>query len=258
MQFTNLNKLVRLFLLGSCALYLLYLAFPNATDEIKDQLGQAGDGLSIPIGLVFLGLITALGSLVEGLAELVTSPFLKFVVRKSRYPSWLSRGERIVDVENWKAAFERAAKTPQGRVLLDFEAVQADPKSVGAAILHRHAPTEHVKYVDAHYWTFMLASALSILATLSMIPLGRSLVDADFSPLAVLLIPPCIGVPSICAFWVLAINNYLYTWLAVFRFSCLWLWKRGAIPPPELTEAPASNVVPPPGPACSPLTPGSS
>lgn len=222
MQFTNLNKLVRLFLLGSSAALFLAPALTSPVGGVVASLGLDKAGFAIPLGLIFLGLITALGCVVEGLSDCTLSRLVRWVAKNPDVARWFLKEEQATRVSGWQATFKKALvgtkRFPAAILTSDRER-----KSFAAAIFHKTAPADHLRHVDAHYGIFMLSSGLAVLFACLGTPVALSLLPASASNVNRAGV---IAIFILCSYalCVQAIDNYLYTWEATFRYGCLWLW----------------------------------
>ncbi len=223
MQLTEINKLVRLFLLGSCAALLLGLYIPGVFLRLP-AAGLNKEIFAIPLGVVFLGLVTALGCVVEGFAQCTVG---KLCQESLRYP-WVSRflfrRTEISRVDDWRCDFEEASRATKTFPRASMALVKQQ-RSLAAGLTHKYAPPEYVKYTEAHNNIFVLCSGLAVLLPFFWPPLlilwnsGRySIWVACGSALFFVL-----GIHFLCS---LALHNYLYVWEASFRFGCIMLWER--------------------------------
>ena len=222
MQITDINKLVRIFLLGSCGAFLLALYFREMLPSLLAGIDK--QGFAIPLGLLFLGVITALGSAIEGFAHLTIASLLRASVEHKWIANIFCRCKEIKRVHHWRDDFQEACKRAAD-IPHESRAVEFQQRSLSAGLVHKSAPAEHVKYLDIHYNIFMLSSGLSVLFFLSPFSLVPVFIEKGAPETTVRLVTMgCLVAGfSLCS---LALLNYLFVWEASFRYGCLLLWEK--------------------------------
>ncbi len=233
MQITDINKLVRIFLLGSFGTFLLALHLREMLSALSNGLDK--QGFAIPLGLLFLGVITALGSAIEGFAHLTIVKVVRASIDRPLIGRLLWREKEVERVHHWQADFQEAS-----RRAADFpyvsKAVALQQRSLAGGLVHKSAPAEHVKYIDTHYNIFVLSSGLAVLFFGSPIPLVPVFIERGATDITLMLLTTgCLAAGySLCS---LALLNYLFVWEASLRYGCLLLWEKPKESPIQPTVA---------------------
>jgi hypothetical protein len=208
--------------------------------------GLDKQGFAIPLGLIFLGLITALGCAVEGFAQFTLAKLIQASVKHPKIAEAFCKGEEVARVRDWQQDFEEAL-----RRAMDFpdtsQALRNQAKSFAGGIFHKTVSPDQVKYVDTHYNVFMLSSGLAILAFFSPLPTAMALIEVGSST-ALLSLAIFLCLAAAYSLSSLALGNYLFVWEASFRYGCLLLWekpKKSAVQPKFPNKYPHDLGVPP-------------
>lgn len=221
MQITALNKLIRLFLIGAFA------ALPVATvywSELRAFLGSAAflekAGLAIPVSLLILTVASAVGCLIEGLADVTLRRLLQRTMQSKKLAALVLKSDEHSLVNSWRLRFESA--TRRVGIFPEFLLEPNDsPKSLASAILHNKGLEAHVRWVDTHYSMFMLASGFGLVILASTAYPIFLLFHSGFSIFVLGVAGGCLAATyCICVF---AVDNYLYAYEAIYRFAYLWI-----------------------------------
>jgi len=220
MHFTTLNKLIRLFLIGSFGFLLAVAISEQFRDFLNDVLNTQPSESAVVLSLVFFSTAIVLGALVEGLADATTRPWLEGALQSRWRAALFLKGAEFDQINTWKSGIRSLS------VDSDFDALfEKYPKSLTSSILHKYALPNHVTFVDTHYSMFMMASSFVALVGL-VIPTSLVYVligQITLGQFGVSLFLALAGLFVLCIF---ALDNLLYSWLAIYRHAWLWLWER--------------------------------
>lgn len=223
MPFTSLNKVVTLFLVGSLALGWVVVVWWAAFLNLLRQLeGAPGSAMAVA-SAVFIALAGAAGVVIDGLADIVVRKPLKWVARRRNAARLFWQTSLFDSMDSWRLWLESASQWhASGRpAAKDLPHPEARSFQLAAGLFQQHASQHHFEWVISHYSTYYLATSSSLVLALScIIPIRWSLLGSlSVADAAWLLVAITV---LLYASLSLAVDRYLYTYVASFRFAALW------------------------------------
>jgi hypothetical protein len=221
-QLTTLNKVIRLFLIGTIAILPITAIYWHEVSRFIDNSQSLGkSSLAIPMSFSFLAVAALIGCVIEGLSDVTLRRFLQGTMRSRSLSKFFLKSKEHDSVSRWSTEFIALAEEIDAFPKIT-ENLRDSSHSLASAILHAKGVESHVKWVDTHYSMFMLSSNFALILLTLALYLPRLLVDGTISPsLCIFSVGGCLfATYCLCIF---AVDNYLYAYEAIFRHAYFWI-----------------------------------
>lgn len=221
MPLSNLNKIIAHFLVGVLVLLWVAILFWNSIYKFilsHEQIENAS--VAVILSLLLLAGSSVGGAIIEGVSDMTLRKLVKRTRTHRALAKVFGQGSVQESLLIWESAFCCCAKLdPSFTSILD--AGRRTVAELASGIFYKNASKEEIEWVISHYATYYLATNYLVVYVLFGI-LGVRVVVANSGWAATLLF---LGVLMSAFYftWSLAVDRYLYSYFARFRFSALWL-----------------------------------
>jgi hypothetical protein len=228
MPVSTLNKVISLLVIGSLATAaLLVSCWPLVSTFLTANVKPAGiSGIGLIGFLVFTASALFLGGVIDGVAELFIRPVVLRSLGGPHFCRFFGMRRMFEFAQKWET---RTSNLVINRNLFS-DWGKIDPqgaRQIATAIFFARASKDHVDLVASHHSTYHLATGFVVIVPFIyaailvsvIIPNGESWAHATVYGLLCL-----VGALVVCYFLlVLAVERYLYTFGATFRFAAICL-----------------------------------
>ncbi len=231
MPFSDLNKVVSLFLVGSLVLLLLAaLGF----EELTSAMGKTGfdsaenkpTGFILLVGtFAFFGLSALAGAMIEGLTDLTLRNWIKKSRGNSRVAYWFRQPKILKTHDFWENEFKKVAKSSGRHTGSEFP-IDERSTSLAVGICFATASKDLVDWMIGHYATFVLVSNFAFIMALVQLYLVYSLAAGEM-PLILFAVAECVCFVLFYSLCSLAVDRYLYSFVIAFRHATLEICREG-------------------------------
>ena len=224
MPVPSLNKVVSLFLVGGLALACIAAVWWT---KVLSFVGSAPQGALAIASALSIPLAGAAGVVVDGLADLL---FRRAITKTSseRNKRGLARLFRQDDdfesFDQWRTSFDNARRiylARRGDCPEEMDE-RVTSKDTATGIFLTSASPHLFEWVISHYAMYYLATSSSVVLIAGLALPIRLVLTTPESPMRVALVVPILF--SVWASLGFAVDRYLYTYEAIFRFSTQWLY----------------------------------
>lgn len=231
MPLTRFNKVVGLFLVGGAALVLLVaIWWGTLSPWVKRGAENATIFTGVLSSLLLLAAAGAVGVAVDGLADVSIRRAIKKAARTAAGAKFFGQGDLFTSVYCWRKWFESLTVSHPffSHAGSDQTRHEVGSFQLAAGIFQQHSGVDQFEWVTSHYSTYHVATNFClILAASAFVPVKLAIIGilgpwtaVSFSVLAL------IGAATSS---ILAVDRYLYTYVATFRFAGLWLHEKSHV-----------------------------
>ena len=215
MQITSINKTITMIFVGLSVVLVFNIHFDGAvaSQKVTQVSGMFGSGSIV----LLLALAVFFGMVIDALTSLVLAP-LKRSLTKSRAdtPSmshkvamFLFQSYSLKRLHNWSQIFQDLKISNTNMLDGKYSEIDDLAEDTASAYFHNMARKEQFEWAASHYSTYLLASNMAFIATLSLM-LGVLLGSMSWvAAMAHLLVIYCLCV--------LALGRYIYTYTYTYR-----------------------------------------
>lgn len=224
MKLSNLNKIGALFIAGSIGVLWVFVFWGPEAASFLEAHKDLANPLSAALGAFLLLPLSVLAGLVlEGLAELTLRPLVGSSLRRRRLAVFFRQCEIWESTVRWQTVFlDLVSSRPFFSSVLEHPGGGVPSRQLASGIFHQNATKDQVDWLLSHYATYYLATSFGLTLIL-IVALPIKLFLAGCWSLVSLLVATLFLLASLYAVLSLAIDRFLYTYFATFRFAALWL-----------------------------------
>ncbi|OIP35773.1 MAG: hypothetical protein COZ68_02880 [Deltaproteobacteria bacterium CG_4_8_14_3_um_filter_43_13] len=223
MPVSTLNKTIALFLVGILGVaWVVILAWKPLAAFIAAYPELSSPAGSVALGSLSLALAAFVGSIIEGLTDVTVRRLVQAAARRERWARFLGQSRVHASSKYWENEFQQLA-TKQHLFESALERDFTSRAHVANGIFHAHASNHHIEWVISHYSTYYLVSCYLFVLGLFGLLVPQLIVFLPEPRLIWTLGVLVALLVSAYALFALAVDRYLYSFQALFRFAAFWL-----------------------------------